>query len=1049
MAFLRTNEVNFYHPVDDNTENTQSQIWAGSGLFVSGVLPSGDPVGFAPDQGNDLTALPTQTYMGPSGTGTPALWSTKLTDTKHVCVYIKETGFNKDLFAKVIEFTDNVATSGDEYTVIAGKSYTTYSNAVAVQRVTDDSFIVTRGADPNKGHVAVLNVDGTTISEGSTTEFDGNFVYEMTMCEMTPYVSGTSSGIYALTNKSNTDNKCYMRALAVSGTTVDSGSAVVIDDLDHSRYLAVGSFNSDDFLAFFTPKAPAADEIGRYIQGSLSGLTVTMGTSGSVREGTLVEVPIVRRVEANRLAMYSKISDEKDRIFQFYLTGGTTSGVPASGIEVLHSDRRDMNVLNSNNLIVSTCKNTFGIQTQIVRLTATSGIVSEAYETDEGTEIQVIPLSNTSFVIYDNDITEDRGDLQVLLTSGVAHIYASDQGVYPSLEDADRLTLAFWTQKPTVLASEWYIDAGYNIGVTSGSIVFGDGDATWNDSGISDLMTSVNDGSQHFVVFDFANTGGTNWTLSTSVNGSGWVDQGTQNTGTASVLSSSGSAPSIMASGTDNYDSWIDEVIVWGGSGFSQLTAVELGNLYDLKDTYDDVMPNYTSYWAASLTGTCNLYTAGQGPTPGSMDCFIEGCYVYDGETRKLYFSDRDTENIRRCNLDGSDIEILVGSVPEPRDLTVDEINGKVYWLDSNTDIIQRCDLDGGNLETVVTGLDNPCGIAFDADNELLYWTDAAAHKVQRSKYDGTEVTDLITTGISGVQGICLDVASGHMYFVDNIYDAIYRANLDGSNLVEIINTDLDLPVGLELDLPNRKMYWTDFGNDTIKRANMDGTSIETLIASGTLQTPHGLTLDLVNGHIFFVDLGTDKLQRCDLDGSNLQDIITAGLQYPDGIELGVYNNDIVNLVVPGHELITASGNLYIAGQREYADIPLYIFGDTTVAWTYQGRSAEEFIKTADYTPQLVGSVSGSPATVTIQIWNITGGVNTELSLGSSGCYAIGSTGRWGWSTSYLPVMNTDRQQFFYRMVGNTGGVSDGEFKIDVPESIRWFHPGSQSEYLL
>lgn len=1046
MAFLRTDDINFYHPVDDKTENTQSQLWAGSGLFVAGALPSSGPLSFSADLSDNLSVLPEQYFMGPAGSGAPRLSVVRLTETKHVCVYMPVTGAPEDLYGRVIEYSNGVATSGDIFIISTGTAYSTYVNSFDAARISDSGLLVTRAAHDGNSYADILSVDGVTLSSISSTEYDGDFMYENDLEVMTPYVDGSSSGIYMVTGKSLSDNKCYMRALAVSGSTVDSGSRVVIDGLVHSRYLAVAPFNTDDFITFF---APTGDDIGRYIQGSIDETTTTMGASGSVLTDVLIESPIARNLETDRVVMYGKISDDDDKVFQYYLTGGSASGTPDSGIFIRHSDRRDMNVLNSNNLIVATCKNTFDMYTQILRLSATSGTLGEEYATDEVSVIQIIPFDENSFVIYDNDIATDRGVLQVFTASGASHIYASDQGVYPSMEDADRLTLAFWTKNPTTLGSEWYIDAGYNLGLTSGAIVFGDGDATWNDSGISDLMASVNDGLQHFVVLDFVNTGGSNWGLSTSVNGSGWVDQGEQDAGTASILGDSGSTPSIMASGTDNYDSWVDEVVVWGGSGISQLDSTELDNLYELKNTYEDVMPNYTSYFGIAVTGSCNLFVEGIGPVTDSLDLILTGHYSYDGQTRKLYFSDRDTENIRRCNLDGSDIEVLVAGVPEPRDLTVDEINGKVYWLDSSADIIQRCDLDGENLETVVTGLDNPCGIAFDADNELLYWTDAAAYKIQRSNYDGTEVTDLITTGISGVQGICLDVASGHMYFVDNIYDTIFRANLDGSNLTTIIDTNLDLPVGLELDIANRKMYWTDFGNDTIKRANMDGTSIETLIPSGTLNTPHGLTLDLQEGHMYWVDLGTDKLQKANLDGSNVEDIITAGLVYPDGIELGVYDNDIVNLFTPGHEVITASGSLYIAGQTAYSEMTLYIFGDTSVAWTYQGRSAEEFVKTADYSPQLVGSVSGSPSIVTIQVWNITGGVNAELSLASSGCYSIGSTGRWGWSTSHLPAMDTDRQQFFYRMIGNTGGASDGEFKIDIPESIRWFHPSSQSEFLL
>lgn len=117
---------------------------------------------------------------------------------------------------------------------------------------------------------------------------------------------------------------------------------------------------------------------------------------------------------------------------------------------------------------------------------------------------------------------------------------------------------------------------------------------------------------------------------------------------------------------------------------------------------------------------------------------------------------------------------------------------------------------------------------------------------------------------------------------------------------------------------------------------------------------------------------------------------------------------------------ITASGTLFIAGVAS-------------------ARVIDYLTKTQDFDPQLIGTFTVLPLSVNIEVWDIVNGQNLPVALASSGCYAIGNTGRWGWSTANLPFTNyRDKYQYYYRMISNESETQYGEFFITVPEDGRW-----------
>ena len=300
------------------------------------------------------------------------------------------------------------------------------------------------------------------------------------------------------------------------------------------------------------------------------------------------------------------------------------------------------------------------------------------------------------------------------------------------------------------------------------------------------------------------------------------------------------------------------------------------------------------------------------------------GGLALDVDGGKIYWTDASpnvlgTGKIQRANLDGSNIETLITGLENPAGIALDVDGGKIYWTDVGREEIQRANLDGSNIETIVTEVRRPFDIALDVDRDKIYWTDGVTYNIQRANLDGSNIETLVT-GLEYPFDIALDVDGGKIYWTDTGTDVpgtanIQCANLDGSNIRPFV-PELDRPTGIALDVDGGKMYWTDWSTANIHRANLDGSSIEALITG--LGAPFDIALDLDGGKIYWTDTGTDdrgtaNIQRANLDGSNIRPLITGVVSL--GIALDVDGGKIywtgMGIDDPGTDKV--SGGVYSA----------------------------------------------------------------------------------------------------------------------------------------
>lgn len=181
-----------------------------------------------------------------------------------------------------------------------------------------------------------------------------------------------------------------------------------------------------------------------------------------------------------------------------------------------------------------------------------------------------------------------------------------------------------------------------------------------------------------------------------------------------------------------------------------------------------------------------------------------------DAAGGKMYWT--KAGGIWRANLDGSNAEPLLTTteVSTPIGIALDLANGKMYWTDRGERVddgtppignIKRANLDGSDVEVLVDVTYWPDGIAVDAASGKMYWTSRGSDRwriVQRANLDGSDV-EILRGG--GGFGIALDVEYGKMYLAN--FSAIQRADLNGSNVEDLV-TETRFLGGIAIDLALR-----------------------------------------------------------------------------------------------------------------------------------------------------------------------------------------------------------------------------------------------------
>jgi len=155
---------------------------------------------------------------------------------------------------------------------------------------------------------------------------------------------------------------------------------------------------------------------------------------------------------------------------------------------------------------------------------------------------------------------------------------------------------------------------------------------------------------------------------------------------------------------------------------------------------------------------------------------------------------------------------------------------------------------------------------------------------------------------------------------------------------------------------------------------------------------PMGVAVDWKNKMLYWANRGTSDIMRGSLLASGIVEVFASGFGAGlDGVAL---------------------------------DVP----EDPAAGYTW---ALSDLAGSFDNAPQLVGNLDyvGTSGEVTIKVWRLDHDGPVEVTpVGGAGCYPIGDTGRWAWSTAGLPVASNVRTMYYYEMYASSGSVFKGEF---------------------
>ncbi|KAI1384428.1 3-hydroxyacyl-CoA dehydrogenase [Hypoxylon trugodes] len=198
---------------------------------------------------------------------------------------------------------------------------------------------------------------------------------------------------------------------------------------------------------------------------------------------------------------------------------------------------------------------------------------------------------------------------------------------------------------------------------------------------------------------------------------------------------------------------------------------------------------------------------------------------VIEPLSSKIYLADREGMRVLRCNLDGSELEVLIkaGDLDKDEDasdrrwcvgVAVCPTEGKFYWTQKGPPkgyagrvFRANIELPAGetaenrsDIECVLNNLPEPIDltIAEIGDYQYLYWTDRGelplGNSVNRARLDKLAPIqdstvrsfprkdyELLVRDLHDTIGIKVDLKAGHIYVTD-LGGALYRFDLDGGN---------------------------------------------------------------------------------------------------------------------------------------------------------------------------------------------------------------------------------------------------------------------------
>jgi len=604
VGILRPDEVIFYHPLDENrVEHTQSQTWTGLSGSTAGKVGEANSAIAGTTMGFGASKATSSAIGGGQFIRTGVA---KLDATRFVIAYA--VGNN---------VVANVGTiSGSDITFGADQVASTIGNAgslgalVTALDSTHVFILFHHGTGGARLRSVAGIVAGDTISFGSVTTAHPTGGDSDSNCDDMGSLATLDAThvVFIYLQNLGASFPEQVKVAEVVGTTITMGAGVNVTTTSPAFSAAsVAVLSATTFVTVARDNSFGADQAQI---GTVTGTTITLGSKIGLPGGISMNESTIVALSSTLFVV---------NFFDVNVGAGTAIVGVVSGTDITFGSETlwTAAVVTISSLVtVPLSSTTFAFAyrdgrdsnhgtAQIGTVTGTSlafGVEAEFTSASSADSLGLLAMDSATLVVsYRDEGNSNLASAKVGLLGQSSTLTAPTPAAYPSAIGHDRVVMAMWARNLTGSTSTATIERGYIVDMTATTISLGGTTAVWSAAAIATLMTTMNDGSSHLLVLDFENTGGTNWTLRTSVDGAAFASQGAQTSGTQ-VVATADTDPNIsIADGATSQ--WVDELVMWAGdkTSFESFTTQELANLNDLADTFGETMDQFEENFGAPL----------------------------------------------------------------------------------------------------------------------------------------------------------------------------------------------------------------------------------------------------------------------------------------------------------------------------------------------------------------------------------------------------------------------------------------------------------------
>lgn len=207
---------------------------------------------------------------------------------------------------------------------------------------------------------------------------------------------------------------------------------------------------------------------------------------------------------------------------------------------------------------------------------------------------------------------------------------------------------------------------------------------------------------------------------------------------------------------------------------------------------------------------------------------------AFDFDSRRLFYSDVQTQSIASVAFDGSDQQVLADRLGSVEGLAYDFTTRHLYWSNGVDAVIGRLRV-SNTLPTLSNQPDDNAGYVINSNSN------SSVERLLR-----LDVNDR-------PRGLALDACVGLLFWTNwnSRSPSVQRASLNNYSVQIIVSNNIRMPNAIALDIDRRLLFWADAKLDRIERCRYDGSDRHVLPAANP---QHVFALAVTRQYVFWTD---------------------------------------------------------------------------------------------------------------------------------------------------------------------------------------------------